>query len=128
MGIIYPLLLGHFYPLLLGHFTPCDWDILPLLIRHFYPLLWGHFTPCYCDISPFLLGFSILFYSFISAIYMSVMVLVITFLDNYLILLVIFKIVWTLFVWVNIRDLYTSGKIYGGHHHVRRKLRSDILY
>merc|ERR1711860_196333 len=62
------------------------------------------------------------------AIYMSVMVLIITFLNNYLILLVIFKIVWTLFVWVNIRDLYTSGKIYGGHHHVRRKLRSDILY
>ena len=39
--------------------------------------------------------------------------------------IVVFKIIWTLFVWVNMRDLYTTGKIYG---HVRRKLKSDILY
>ena len=54
------------------------------------------------------------------------MVLVIVFMDNYLILLVIFKIIWTLFVWVNVRDLYTSGKIYGGS--LRKKFKSDILY
>ena len=40
-------------------------------------------------------------------------------------IIVVFKIIWTLFVWVNMRDLYTTGKIYG---HVRRKLKSDILY
>ena len=65
------------------------------------------------------------FVSFFAAIYVSVMVLVIIFLDNYLILLVIFKIVWTLFVWVNVRDLYTTGKIYGP---VRKKHKTDILY
>ena len=64
-------------------------------------------------------------FSLFAAIYVSVMVLVIIFLDNYLILLVIFKIVWTLFVWVNVRDLYTTGKIYGP---VRKKHKTDILY
>ena len=64
---------------------------------------------------------------FLAAIYVSVMVLVITFMDNYMILLVVIKIIWTLFVWVNMRDLYTTGKIYGP---VRRKIKpkSDILY
>ena len=69
-------------------------------------------------------NFKNLYFSFL-AIYVSVMVLVITFMDNYIILLVVFKIIWTLFVWVNMRDLYTTGKIYG---HVQRKLKSDILY
>ncbi len=65
----------------------------------------------------------------ISAIYVSVMVLVILFLQNYLILLVIFKIIWTLFVWVNVRDLHATGKIYGpSGHRLKRARKSDILY
>lgn len=60
------------------------------------------------------------------AVYVSVMVLVILFATNFLILLAIFKIIWTLFVWINVKDLYGSNFARGGGP--RRKLKTDILY